>query len=315
MPTYYELDMTARGKTITVKYLIRENELTRIWKTLIRNMLESKNYSLNFEHQWSNVSYDKNVCATVIDRMKKTAVACNEMSDDFEKIVIPDIDAAKLPFLSSEKIQELQSLLNKLHETFHEYGEKNKRNNFGPLHQLNIDIHALETQVSSINIGKNTDRRTSSSFFISGDSPKEYPLDANDALYDFFHMEEGDTRTGLFLGYHTVGKDIRTCVIDNDVELVEHNMVRPQCTISTECLCEFDENSSSLISKEDILKGIEDWVSENNLDKHIDMSLACNRITGRPKLGDLITDIEFDEIYEMMSSEDFKISGCRLIEN
>ena len=66
MPTYYELDMAAHGKEITVKYLIRENELTRIWKTLIRNILESKHYTLNLEHQWSHVSYDENVCATVI---------------------------------------------------------------------------------------------------------------------------------------------------------------------------------------------------------------------------------------------------------
>lgn len=315
MPTYYELDMAAQGKEITVKYLIRENELTRIWKTLIRNILESKHYTLNLEHQWSHVSYDENVCATVIDRMKKTAIDCNKMSDDFEKIIIPDIDASELPFFSLEKIQELKDCLNRLHETFHEYGEKHKKSNFGPLNQLNIDIHALETQVSSLVIGKNAARRTASSFFVSGNSPKEYPLDSNDSLYDFFHLEDGDTRTGLFLGYHTVGKDIRTCVIDNDVELVKHNMVRPQITISTECLCEFDENSSNLNNKEVILKEIEDWVYKNNLEKHIDMSLSCNRITGRPKLGDLITDIEFDKIYDMMSSEDFKIVDCRLIED
>ena len=307
MPTYYELDMAAQGKEITVKYLIRENELTRIWKKLIRNILESKHYTLNLEHQWSHVSYDENVCATVIDRMKKTAIDCNKMSDDFETIIIPDIDASEFPFFSPEKITNLN---------FKEKScIKHKKSNFGPLNQLNIDIHALETQVSSLGISKNAARRTASSFFVSGNSPKEYPLDSNDSLYDFFHLEDGDTRTGLFLGYHTVGKDIRTCVIDNDVELVKHNMVRPQITISTECLCEFDENSSNLNSKEVILKEIEDWVSKNNLEQHIDMSLSCNRITGRPKLGDLITDIEFDKIYDMMSSEDFKIVECRLIED
>jgi hypothetical protein len=313
MSTYYELDMAAQGKEITVRYLIRENELTRIWKTLIRNILQSKYYTLNPEYQWSNVSYDENVCATVIDRMKKTAIECNKMSDDFEQIIIPDIDASELPFFSPEKIQELKDCLNRLHETFHEYGEKHRRN-FSPLNQLNNDIHALETQVSSLGIGENTARRTTSSFFVSGNSPKEYPLDSNDSLYDFFHLEEGDTETGLFLGYHTVGKDIRTCVMDNDVELVKHNMVRPQITIHTECLCEFHENSSNLDSKEVILKEIEDWVHKNNLEEYIDMSLSCNRITGRPKLGDLITDIEFDKIYDMMCSEDFKIVDCRLIE-
>jgi hypothetical protein len=139
-------------------------------------------------------------------------------------------------------------------------------------------------------------------------------LDIDDTLYDFFHTEDGGTRTGLFLGYHTVGKDIRTCVIDNDIELVQHNMVRPQITISTECLCDFDENVSDIKSKESTLKEIEDWVSKNKLENYIDMTLACNIITGRPKLGDLVTDVDFDEIYSMMSSEDFKIINCRLIE-
>jgi len=316
MKTYYEIDMKSNDKNITLRYLIRDNALTKVWKTLIKNILSSNEYDTNPQYQWSFVSYNESVCSEVIERMKTTAAIWNDdpLSNETGKIIIPEIDPKELPYLSFVKNKELRNALNRLHEMFHAFAEKTTKTGFSPLDQLNKDIHALETQVISALSEQNV-RRTSSSFFLSGECEKEVLIEPEYSLYDFFHREIGDTRTGLFLGYHTVGKDIRNCFIDNDVEIVKNNMVRPQITISSECLCNFEDTTEiNNKSSDSILLEVEQWILDNELESHIDITLPCNRTTDRPKLGDLITDINFDEIYDMMSTDDFKIIDCRLIE-
>lgn len=316
MKTYYEIDMKSNDKKITMRYLIRDNALTKVWKNLIKKILSSTTYDTNSQYQWSFVSYSESVCTEIIERMKNTAAIWNEnpLSIETGKIIIPDINAKEIPYLSYVKHEELRKVLNRLHEMFHSFAEKTKKTGFSELDQLNKDIHALETQVISA-VSDQYKRRTSSSFFLSGDFKKEVLIGTDYSLYDFFHREIGESRTGLFLGYHTIGKDIRNCFMDNDVELVKNGMVRPQITISTECLCNFEESAeTNKKSSNSILLEVEKWIVDNDLQSYIDMNLPCNRVTDRPRIGDLITNIEFDEIYDMMSSDDFKIIDCRLIE-
>src|SRR5210317_88145 len=311
MPSYYEVIW---DEGTLLRYQLNDSPITKIWKESVKKTILGEKSKI-FENQWGAPAFDINLRKKVWARMQKCAQQWNEniLSDKIGTIEIPDLDfAAELDRVS------FSNLLNRLHEKFHRFEEDQLKlmldgdsDHFGsvfenysadPLQQLNVDIHVMESQVDS------RESMEYGFFLVSQDEFKLYEITEN-SIYDYFNTPEKNG--SLLLGYHTVGKNIFHCCLNNDVELVKAGLVRPQKTISTEVVLSFGASEDH--SSDDLIAWVNDWLLENNLKDYIDMNEPMHRTPLRPILGAIVNEVSPKKINELFTFS--KVMNVRLIEN
>lgn len=162
--------------------------------------------------------------------------------------------------------------LNRLHEEFHFKEEQNVYNKDLELyHRLNILIHKLERNNSIV------------SWHTHKELDKIIPIkDEHWPYFDIKDKVEITTVPSISLGYFTIGKDLKSCLVDNDVELVKKSGVRPIQRLHTQIIY---HSSTTLFNRK---KDIRRWAKENKISHLIDWSNPQYSMNQRnPLLGKL----------------------------
>ena len=157
----------------------------------------------------------------------------------------------KLPsFHNSSSLNE--TILNALHEEFEFYGTRiddlSQRPNFSEtLHNnfllLNELIHITEDLIHS----NNDEFRPIPTMSVLVDY---YPQSTFSEIEDIdkLHLRTDFKWGGIYLGYNTLGKDWLKVAYDNDLEVIERDMIKPQSRFSAETWINF---------------GPDDWLNHN----------------------------------------------------
>jgi len=305
---FYEIDFTDGEVTKTLRYQIVDTPVSQKWLERVRWVTSHPDCHI-FENQWIASSASKEKISALWKEMKR-------LVDEANSGKYIQVDFIDMPEEFDETRNNRQ-ILNYLHYEFHRFEEQLNGIlvEYDPLIRLNVDIHVLETMLNSYG------NDLLAGFFlhashnegvVAGIHVEEI---TDPSLYEYFLHDVvfGD----LLLGYHTVGKNIYHCYVDNDIDLVKKNMIRPQRTISNEVILSFSETirqpqyeGHSKLVLEDLIK----WVDDNELNEYVDMSLPENQAVARPLLGQLVNrdEVTYDEVNEIF--ELGKISAARLIE-
>lgn len=299
---FYEIDFSDNVRTHTLRYKIDDNPVSRIWLGRVRLSLASPDCHIGSNQFVTTVATDEKIEATwaVIKRL------VDEVNSG-QFIKAPFIDMPMKYGWNNDNI----NILNFLHLQFHKFQEETTDLNVGynPLHQLNVEIHALESLIEC-QLDANKPAWLSCVFHLVSDVPIiEVPIDDQD-LYKYWNYDEafGD----LVLGYHTVGKNIHQCWLSNDINLVKTGMVRAQRTISNE-VCLLFNPSEPPGQRASYITLVQNWVRDNDLNQYIDMTQLCNNIVGAPYLGSLVENYTREDINSIL--EQCKVSNVRLIEH
>lgn len=173
--------------------------------------------------------------------------------------------------------------LNRIHEDFHvveeQYIGTRKRRIPGlqdVLAQVNFLVHRLESSKKFIGMDKN--------YWVFQPAKFHHitrkPLSAE--IRKHFLPAYPPHRVTLEVGYSTIGKNLMHCVYDNDIELVERNLLRPQLSISTEStfnfysdwekLSETEAQKKTTFEQAKYKNNVKDFVIKNNLTGNVGYS-------------------------------------------
>jgi len=304
---FYEIDFTDGTRTETLRYQICDNPVSRIWLDRVRWHLALPNCHI-FDNQWMTTFPTLEKVSAMWRRMKHLVDEAN--SGQYIQVPYIDMPAEFDPSIDN------RPMLNYLHYQFHKFEEElvGQVVVYDPLQELNVVIHKIEAMVDRVGDLENS--LLSCGFFLHGDRMQsadggDYTVPIEDPeLYKYWNYDDefGD----LVLGYHTVGKNIHHCWIDNDIELVKIGMVRPQRTISNEVVLLFRGGPRVVGGVDGIVKKINTWVEENDLGQYVDMTQPYNKVAGRPLVGKIVgnyTRNDINEIFELG-----RVSAVRLIE-
>lgn len=197
--------------------------------------------------------YDSDLADRWVDITRKNQIANKELSFKFTNRThrnLPEVTENlnklidKINGLYDKQLPRYENLdtekLNYLHEEFEVYGDRVeelvKDNKYSEeLHQsflrLNEAIHLIEDVLK-------TRTRPWPSFAMLYDYiPQEYHAPINEE--DKFWLRPGLQWGKLYLGYNTLGKDWLKVQVDNDLEVIERDQVRPQERFAAETWLNF----------------------------------------------------------------------------
>lgn len=185
-----------------------------------------------------------------------------------------------------------QSSLNDLHARFHFAEERNTTGNKQEQYkQLNTAIHRLE------DLQKNP-KQKHYTWHIQNDSGPY--IEITDDYWKYYSIKicKYHRPHGLYIGYHTIGKDILSTFKDRDIELVKVNGVRQPKYFSTETIYKSDRglqiNKTSEIKK---------WLRNNDCLHLIDFNLPkYKHYQTLPRIGTLRTNKSSDEIKNLFAN-------------
>lgn len=212
--------------------------------------------------------------------------------------------------------------LNRLHEAFHRQEDRQERDGksepkffekldtraerlaFSRLIQnVNVKIHELEESLYT----QNKTRHQSYAVTYTGGIPhhKKRRVEIPDHWRDFFTDDPAERSCYLTASYSTIGKDLYTCVMNNDVELVKSGMVSPKLDISAEFIINMKDRetydfeqlnqSHQMRATYNMVK----WVLDNDLMDYIDLREKKHFYPSQCVLGFLDSTIsrkEFDTL-------------------
>lgn len=304
---FYEIDFTNGEKTETLRYQIADTPVSRIWLDRVRWHLALPDCHV-FSNQWMTTYPTLEKVNALWRNMKRLVDEANSG----KYIKVPYID---MPADFDQSIDN-RPLLNYLHYQFHKFEEEleGKIIGYDPLQELNVEIHRLEAMIDKI--GNNEQCLLSCGFFLHGDRMRsatggDYVVPIEDPeLYKYWNYDDefGD----LVLGYHTVGKNIHHCWMDNDIELIRTGMIRPQQTISNEVVLLFRGGPRVVGGVDGIVKKIHKWVEDNDLRQYVDMTQPYNNVAGRPLIGKIVGNYTRDDVNAIL--ELGRVSKTRLVE-
>lgn len=182
----------------------------------------------NFNTVFYNGEQDLKAC------VKALAETVRQINDVYES----DLESANGGKLDVPTMKNISfDLLNKLHFEFENFGERFKKGDagvrgkiasvYGPFCQLNDQIHASEGALS------NRHRTLEEAWWSLHCSflPDLY-AELENSMYEEFTLD-WDFGT-MFMGYHTLGKDILAAFWNNDMDLFARDEIRPQRISSSE---------------------------------------------------------------------------------
>lgn len=252
---------------------IIDSDLARRWIEITKkNQAVPEKYIFS---RLANVTYKH--MPQVRKRLTDTILAINSIYDE--------------PLPTYDDIEWLTTTeLNYLHEEFERYGERMneliiKKNNWSrPMHEDFLQLNEL------IHLHEDVNSSRTHRFPIMGCLydyyPQEFhaPILESDKKWLTPNFQWGD----LFLGYNTLGKDWMKVQIDNDLEVIERVMVKPQKRFAAETWINFGSDSSDYFAQ----LRFEQWV--NSLPEHIRKRVPdsdLNKLTyGRFKIGSIVCD-------------------------
>jgi hypothetical protein len=272
----------------TLTFSINENPLTEAWSSTIEASL--------------NEGFNKIVGMQNTFLTEATSETITEPIDKIVKI----LEKYNPIFINSwpPTTTDITTALNDLHYKFQTTEEKLKTlppvdNEYHyNLHLLNVKIHEAE------HIVKNQKRKV---VWYINQSLKD-SVEITDELRKYWGVSfaKYNPARQLYLGYHTIGKDLFTCFADNDIELIKTGGLRQQQHISTETVFRFNPiltvNRNFLIKK---------WLRKNGVDHLVDLSDPQYKYNHQPpvlgKLKNKLTDEEIINIWK--NWEFFKVDA------
>jgi hypothetical protein len=270
---------------------------------------------LNFETVLSYRIYDTYLSKKWLDITKKNlhnseckihSVLSNyneknisELYEKFRQITVEinKIQTKQLPIFEVYDIKEL----NYMHEEFENFGkilEESVLKNNSLKKNLNqsLDLRLKELYFSlneTIHLCEGAISSSTKKFAQGGALYNLHPLglhgdiEEEDKLYLMSGLEWGK----LYLGYDTLGKDWLNIAKDNDIEVVERRMVKPQRRFAAETWLNFGGDALHI----ETVKTFHNWV--NNLPvkirQHIPIDDLNELTLGRFILGEVIIDDVF----------------------
>jgi hypothetical protein len=266
----------------TLTFSINQNTLTEAWSSTIETALSRGQNSL--------------VGLQNLFRPEATTETITEPISNIVKI----LEKYNPIFVNSwPPKSDIISELNNLHYKF----QLTQESNISPLsfskeyndnlNLLNAKIHEAEHVLSD---GKNY-----AVWFINQSS--NYSIEITDDLRKYWgvkFIKYNPART-LYLGYHTIGKDLITCFIDNDTEVIRTESLRQQLYISTET--KFRLNP--MITTNQTL-AIKRWLTRNNLNSFVDLKDPKYKYNQQlPVLGRLTDNLSNNQILEIWKNWTF----------
>jgi hypothetical protein len=156
------------------------------------------------------------------------------------------------------------TVLNDLHEKFEEYGVQieNLHNNFIDLNEL---IHACEDVIKPQNIDSLPVMHCQFDF---------YPQDSFNPILeqDKIFLETEFKWGNIYLGYNTLGKDWLKVCLDNDIEVIERDMVKPQNRFAAETFINFGPDCNS----HHVQRSFSNWY--NTLPEELKIKVPINNL-------------------------------------
>lgn len=231
-------------------------------------------------------------------------VLSDRMSDTMSSLANNhDFDLPQWSGVNNGEVNQFE--LNALHEQFHrqedELSRVDTQTTIGDekeltklLNIMNVTIHSIEATRTNFEYAVGS---------IDFEHVKHMPAEKlripiSDDIRKYFIGLPPDTimpsnyTCFIELGYHTIGKNIRMCWRDDDVELIKQNLNSPQLKISSEFNIMFMKYQPEVHSPEHTSIQIKHWLAENNLNNFIDMDLPENKYNMQPFLGTCSMDID-----------------------
>jgi len=274
-------------KILKIKIKDKFNEIKNISYKLYDNSLVDK---------WIKLTEDN----FIQGNRKISSVFINKTTNDLPELIFNlnqilekinnsyDIPIEIFDSLDTEK-------LNYLHEQFEKFGGRieslHQSGKYDPVlarhfFSLNEHIHTIETALES------SFPRWTGFGILYNLHPVGLHLDIQDQ--DLLFLEPHFTWGKLYLGYDTLGKDWMSIYQDNDIEVIERNMVKPQRRFAAESWLHFgvDQTQHEQISK------FLSWVNglDNSIKDRIPFGNLNDMRLGRYPIGEVLIDSEFLKI-------------------
>jgi hypothetical protein len=244
-----------------INFSILDSDLANRWAELVK-----QGYTDNAKHIHSSLA---NVSVKSIPRLHARLNSVIENINNQSQFNLPTYDS----------VAEIDAtVLNDLHEKFEEYGVQieNLHNNFIDLNEL---IHACEDVIKP----QNTD-----SLPVMHCQFDFYPQDSFNPILeqDKIFLETEFKWGNIYLGYNTLGKDWLKVCLDNDVEVIKRDMVKPQKRFAAETFINFGPDCHSY----HVQKSFSNWYS--TLPEELKIKVPINNLNelclGRFVIGRII---------------------------
>jgi hypothetical protein len=211
---------------IYLAYQLYDNPVADRWATMTQQSIDNNYeiYSRFTNKNMDNIDYLIYEINKVIETINNT----------YDKI---------LPVFTNLKQLDI-SILNYLHEEFEVYGDRiielQTKNCWSEvMHtaflRLNEWIHIIESAIH--NVTEKFPNYTALYDFLPAGIHE--PMSEEDKLF----LETQYKWGGLYCGYNTLGKDYYAVCMDNDVEVIDREMVRPQRRFAAETWLNFGQDS------------------------------------------------------------------------
>lgn len=266
----------------TLTFGINQNLLTNTWGSTIETALEKgHNTILGLQNSFDS----KDTIDTIIKSID---------------VVVKILEKYNATFVNSwPPTSDISTALNDLHHKFQLTQESNVSSLYISeeydynLHLLNKKIHEAENLL--------TDNRKKAVWFIN--RSLDDSVEITDELRKYWGVKfvKYNPARSLYLGYHTIGKDLYTCFRNNDVEVVKTNGVRQQQYISTEAI--FHIKPRTFINRDSALKR---WLTQNDLNSFVDWADPIYKYNQQaPVLGKLKDNLSDTQIIEIWKDWEF----------
>jgi hypothetical protein len=277
----------------TLSYELYDNPIVSRWMKMTKFSID-ENYKI--KSRFTNKDMDN--IAYLISEINNIIKIINENYDK------------ELPIFKSVESLDI-SILNYLHEEFEVYGDRRdeliqKSNWCKTLHEsflkLNECIHIIE---SALHNEKN-DFPNYTSLYDFLPAGLHEPITEIDKLF----LETKFKWGGLYCGYNTLGKDWCAISMDNDLDVLKRNQVRPQRRFAAETWLNFGSDMHAT----DIKHVFHKWYTTlNDDDKSLVPLYNLNEMTfGRLVLGQLIIDENFLKFHPIISDWEAPNHKCKI---
>lgn len=229
-------------------------------KTILASRVEMNNiidFLNTYEHSWFTIPQELKLNETDINDQRIKNL--NELHDIFET--------------------EMEVLQNRLNEGSIEYEVSDLF--WHKLQSVNLIVHFNEKTFVQ---DDEADNRTTYFTSLKFDVPKEEDFLLQPEDYDYFTLERPEG--ALTLDFGTVGKDLFTCSVTDDIELVHKNMVSQQFELNP--WVQFDWFPCSEKEWDDQMVLYNGWIEEHNVADYLDLTQS-KFAPGRHQLGHCIS--------------------------
>lgn len=211
MKTFFKVVLQNQIKEeVQCIWQVRDHKLAKQWVEILKSFEPERGYSSDFD--WISVGNTAEHLNYIIDKMR---------------VISENLVAEKNLDIPVHLYNNLtRDSLNILHMKFHELAEDLQPLSDSGLDWLNRVVHRAEMCIANI-------KNKSAGAFITLqlNAFKRIPIvDEDRSLFDSSILTPGL----LVAGYSTIGKNLYSAYVDNDISLLENQMVRPKLDMSSE---------------------------------------------------------------------------------